>query len=99
MKDTEKKGGKVDERGGGGEEVDVEVKNRGMGKNSRSNSAVGSPSLEWRAVFRKKVMTVETIIIRLIGAPTKSRHNGINLNQQHCSQRWPRLSTTHDLFY
>lgn len=74
----------------------MEVKNRGMGKNSRSNSV---HPLEWRAVFRKKVMTVETIIIRLIGAPTKSRHNGINLNQQHCSQRWPRLSTTHDLFY
>lgn len=81
---------------GEGEEWWMEVKNRGMGKNSRSNSV---RPLEWRAVFRKKVMTVETIIIRLIGAPTKSRHNGINLNQQHCSQRWPRLSTTHDLFY
>jgi hypothetical protein len=38
-------------------------------------------------VFLQKVMTVATIIIRLIGAPTKSRHNGINLNRQRCSQR------------
>jgi len=49
-------------------------------------------------MFLQKVMTVATIIIRLIGAPTKSRHNGINLNRQRCSQhRSP--STAHDLFY
>lgn len=59
-------------------------KNRDRDKNSRSNGR--SPTASVGVCFSQKVMTIVTIIIRLIGAPPKSRHNGINLNQQRCSQ-------------